>query len=221
MREKIRAAVMAGVVATCAALIGTGSPSASSQQHRLVAVWPMFHHDRALSGRSQFDTGKNRGQLKWAFKTGAAIYSSPVIGTDGTIYFGSNDRNFYALTPDGRLKWKFATDDLIMSSPAIGADGTIYFGGERNFRREHWLQWLFALNPDGTIKWKFASDTYLGRIQSPSIGRDGTIYAGSDTGGLFAIQSQRQIEMDTEHREDKRCSGDWTRRHNLCAHQGR
>jgi hypothetical protein len=34
----------------------------------------MFHHDRALSGRSQFDTGKNRGQLKWAFKTGAAIY---------------------------------------------------------------------------------------------------------------------------------------------------
>ena len=200
MREKIRTAMMAGIVATCAALIGAASPSASSQQHRLVAVWPMFHHDRALSGRSQFDTGDNPGQLKWAFKTGAAIYSSPVIGADGTIYFGSNDRNFYALTPDGRLKWKFATDDLIMSSPAIGADGTIYFGGERNFRREHWLHWLFALNPDGTIKWKFASDTYLGRIQSPVIGRDGTIYAGSDTGGLFAIHPNGKLKwtLNTE-----------------------
>jgi outer membrane protein assembly factor BamB len=213
MREKIRTAVMKGVVATFAALIAAGSPSASSQSEPLAAAWPMFHHDRALSGRSEFDTGDNPGQLKWAFKvllgrrsafTGAAIYSSPAVGADGTIYFGCDDHNFYALTPDGRLKWKFATDDPITSSPAIGADGTIYFGGNRNFRHEHWLEWLFALNPDGTIKWKFASETDLGKnsislasagwIHSPSIGSDGTIYVGSDTGVLFAIHPNGKLK---------------------------
>jgi outer membrane protein assembly factor BamB len=34
---------------------------------------------------------------KWAFKTGAHVYSSPAIGADGTAYIGSDDENFYAI----------------------------------------------------------------------------------------------------------------------------
>ena len=70
--------------------------------------------------------------MKWAFKTQRGISSSPAIGADGTIYFGSEDYNFYAVAPDGRLKWKFKTNYEIRTSPAIGRDGTIYFSGALN-----------------------------------------------------------------------------------------
>jgi outer membrane protein assembly factor BamB len=37
------------------------------------------------------------GTLKWRFKTGGAVVSSPAIDANGTIYFGSNDLYLYAL----------------------------------------------------------------------------------------------------------------------------
>ena len=74
------------------------------------------------------------GTLKWKYKTSAAdslfkeSLSSPVIGSDGTIYVGSNNIYFYAINPDGTLKWKYRTDGSLGFSPAIGNDGTIYVG---------------------------------------------------------------------------------------------
>ena len=56
----------------------------------------------------------------------AYIFSSPAVGADQTIYFGSGNGNFYALTPAGTEKWSFQTGAEIQSSPAIGSDGTIY-----------------------------------------------------------------------------------------------
>ena len=40
-------------------------------------------------------------EKKWAFKTGKGVRSSPAIGSDGTIYVGSDDDNLYAINPDG------------------------------------------------------------------------------------------------------------------------
>ncbi len=38
------------------------------------------------------------GTVKWKLPLGGNVgYCSPAIGTDGTIYFGSKDRNLYAL----------------------------------------------------------------------------------------------------------------------------
>jgi outer membrane protein assembly factor BamB len=115
--------------------------------------------------------------LKWIFATGGWIDSSPAIANDGTIYFGSWDRNFYALTPDGRLKWQFATSNLITTAPAIAADGTIYFGShDKTF---------YALTPDGRLKWKYLTG---GEIDvSPTIAGDGTVYFGSTDGNLHAL----------------------------------
>jgi len=65
---------------------------------------------------------------KWAFKTGGSVWSSPAIGSDGTIYVGSGDNNLYAINPDGSKKWAFKTSGDVDSSPEIGSDGTIYVG---------------------------------------------------------------------------------------------
>jgi len=116
--------------------------------------------------------------LKWSFETGAWIDSSPAIATDGTIYFGSWDTDFYALNPDGSKKWIFATGGIIDSSPAIGADGTIYFGShDKTF---------YALTPDGKLLWKFLTQGQI--ISSPAINLDGTIYFTSTDGNLYAMK---------------------------------
>ena len=103
---------------------------------------------------------------KWSFKTGSDVFSSPAIGSDGTIYVGSSDNNLYAINPDGSKKWAFKTGGDVYSSPAIGSDGTIYVGSRDDY--------LYAINPDGSRKWRFKTGSYV--FSSPAIGSDGTIY---------------------------------------------
>ena len=96
------------------------------------------------------------------------IDSSPAIGTDGTIYFGSHDRKFYALAPDGRKKWEFATGGPIVSSPALNQDQCLYFTSVDGC--------LYALNLDGSLRWRLRTGGIT--ESSPVIGTDGTIYVG-------------------------------------------
>ena len=41
---------------------------------------------------------------------GQGASSSPTIGSNGTIYFGANNSNFYAFGPDGKMKWLFEAE---------------------------------------------------------------------------------------------------------------
>ncbi len=130
--------------------------------------WPMYCHDIRHTGRSPYNTLDTWDEI-WRFKQHVNDYvrGSPIIGDDGTIYFGGAD--FYALYPNGTLKWKY--DDLdfyVWSAPAIDEDGTIYFGDKHGY--------FYAINSNGTLKWQhFFGDDIL---SSPVIGNDGTIYFG-------------------------------------------
>jgi len=124
------------------------------------------------------------GTLKWKYETGGDdIWSSPVIGNDGTIYFGEEigyplGGYINALYPNGTLRWRYKTNHVIYSSPAIGDDGTIYCGS-------HDCN-VYALYPNnGTLKWKFKTGSWV--HGSPTIADDGTIYIGSDDGYLYAL----------------------------------
>jgi hypothetical protein len=65
----------------------------------------------------------------WEFETGDDVESSPAIGTDGTVYVGSNDNKLYAINGKSGVKlWEFETGSYVFSSPAIGSDGTVYVG---------------------------------------------------------------------------------------------
>ena len=66
--------------------------------------------------------------MKWYFETRSLIETSPAIGTDGTIYFGSYDNTFRALNPDGTIRWSLTLENWFPSSPATRADGTVYVG---------------------------------------------------------------------------------------------
>jgi outer membrane protein assembly factor BamB/expansin (peptidoglycan-binding protein) len=114
----------------------------------------------------------------WSYSMGGPVsYSSPAIGSDGTIYIGSQDNNLYAINSTGTFKWKYPTNGVINSSPAIGNDGTIYVGSYDNN--------LYAINPNGTLKWSYPTGAMV--TSSPAIGSDGTIYVGSWNSNLYAI----------------------------------
>jgi len=125
------------------------------------------------------------GSLKWKYKTGYRIESSPAIASDGTVYVGSDDHYLYAINPDGSLKWKYRTGSWIESSPAIASDGTVYVGsGVYIESSDSWDGYLYAINPDGSLKWKYKTGY---RIESsPAIASDGTVYVGSSY-YLYAI----------------------------------
>ncbi|AKB29105.1 cell surface protein [Methanosarcina siciliae T4/M] len=145
--------------------------------------WPKYQRDLCNTGQSPYN-GPQTNNTIWIYTTEGAIYGSPVIGSDGTIYVGnSGDKKVYALNSNGTLRWTYSVGgtDGISSTPAIGSDGTIYIGSG-NYG-------LYALNSDGTLKWKYTTEG--GRIKSsPTIGSDGTIYFGNyDDYKVYALNS--------------------------------
>ena len=143
----------------------------------------------AILVSAPFNTANNLGSLKWKFATGNIVESSPTIGSDGTIYFGSDDGNVYAVDPYGNQKWKFTTQNnsFVRTAPSDWpTDGIIYFGAEggRSYGS------IYALNPDGSEKWfsllEFNVDS------SPAIGSDGSIYFGDAGAAVVALNSSRQ-----------------------------
>ena len=157
-------------------------------EHKQISAyhpWAMFRHDPQHTGRSHYE-GPLEPLLKWTFSTRRSICASPAIGSDGTIYIGSNDKNLYAINPNGRLKWQYKTRGKIVSSLAIGVDGTIYVGS--------WDKNLYAINPDGSKKWKYETG---GKVySSPAIGADGTIYVGSWDKNLYAINLDGSMKWE-------------------------
>ncbi len=116
------------------------------------------------------------GNRKWTFDLSARA-TSPSLGDDGTLYFGSDDNHLYSVSPGGQLNWKFAAEGPVRSVPAITANGEIIFGSSDHN--------LYAVDSLGKLKWRFAAG---GQVFSPTMGADGTIYFQSADGKLYAIQ---------------------------------
>ena len=91
------------------------------------------------------------------------IYTSPVIGADGTIYLGTAGGYIYAFQSarvNSTTKWVYKTDGSIKTQVAIGSDGTLYFGSTdknlyaittRNNNAPCFLRGTMILTTDGEV----------------------------------------------------------------------
>lgn len=146
--------------------------------------WPMFRHDAARS--SIGSNGPENLSLIWTFATEGSVVSSPSI-VDGIAYFGSQDKNIYAVNAwSGTLIWKFATESTIESSPAI-SEGKLCTGGEDGYvycldAYNGKLQWKTFVN--GNLPVTYGSAVML--RSSPAILGD-TVYVGSLDGNIYAL----------------------------------
>jgi len=170
-----------------AACSSTSSPSATPDvPFAKGAPWPKFRGNAAQTGASRVKPTKSGGAM-WAFQTGKGIFSSPVIGADGTIYIGSADRTFYALAADGTLKWKLLTGEIIDSAALLDDRGRVYFGsGDGKLRAldaatgaEAW-----TMHADDPSVNKSFINWFEGNV---AIGPSGQLYVPNDNFFVYAI----------------------------------
>jgi outer membrane protein assembly factor BamB len=198
-----RAALATTLVLLGAAAIPAWAPAVARHYPYAVPVqasspWPEMRRDGRNTGASPI-RGGYRGGRPWSFATGRGIFSTPVIGGDGTVYVGSADGNFYAVAASGRLRWRLRTGGIIDAAAAIGryrpglgtAPITIGSGDERLYHlrsdprpmpRKRRILWRFRPTlppvPGQLVSW------WEGNV---AIGPGGTIYAGNTGGAAYAI----------------------------------
>ena len=174
-----RRAALVVLVAACSATPSASVPTAPG------APWPKLRGDAAQTGRGAAHASTIGGAL-WTFPTGKGVFSSPVVGADGTIYVGSADRTFYAIHEDGTLAWSHTTGEIIDSAALLDDQGRAYVGSGDGH--------LYAFDAaTGEVAWTFAADPpgprsiinwFEGNV---AIGPDGTLYAGNDNFHVYAI----------------------------------
>lgn len=162
-------AVTALILAAIAALAADVSVVAAPQ-------CPMGRYDAQATGRAGAQATYDPA-LEWTIAANAA--AAPVIGEDGTLYFGTDDRCVRAYSGDGSVRWTYRTDTSICGSAAIARDGSIYVGASGQ---------LVGLSAAGVAKW--ANPFRFGANVTPtSVIIDGGDYAyfGTDDKHIYAV----------------------------------
>ena len=118
------------------------------------------------------------------------IHSSAAIGTDGTLYFGSqgDGGRINAISPSGALVWSFPVEGLVEAAPALSGSGMLYFGTNAGFVYAVDTKTVTSMTPpENAFKWR--NEDYEGAsfFSSVALGRDGTLYVGNSEGQLCAF----------------------------------
>ncbi|MEJ2745634.1 MAG: PQQ-binding-like beta-propeller repeat protein, partial [bacterium] len=124
------------------------------------------------------------GALAWTFSTGiasSAHYSSPALGTDGRIYWGTGDVDvLYAVNSNNTFVWSYRVGDTLQASPAIGYVGHIYIGSyDDNF---------YAFTSVGALEWSYLTGDDI--FSSAALSSEGEIYVGSRDDNFYAFNSK-------------------------------
>jgi len=136
--------------------------------------WPMFRNNKEHTGRSNI-SGPAEAPLLWSYATNDAIFSSPCVSTDGSVYVGSHDNYLYSFDIAGRLSWSYAIGIDVSSSPAVDSSGRIY--AMTNEVLFHPANGVYCFSSTGALLWSYR--TLIGSWSSPAIGNDGRISVGA------------------------------------------
>jgi len=168
----------------------------------LAAEPAMFRGDATHSGTYLAAGAPVLHGVRWRFKTGGAVVSSPAV-VDGVVYVGSNDGHVYAVdAASGTQRWKLKTGGRVPSSPAI-AGGRVYVlsydsqfyaidassgavawkfatGGERRFAAKH----LHGAEPAAETM----PDPFDFYLSSPAVSGN-AVFFGSSDGNVYALDA--------------------------------
>jgi outer membrane protein assembly factor BamB len=158
---------------------------------------PTFRMDRRHTGRSPVE-GPRSAELVWSFETRGPITAQAVVGDDGTVYVGSHDGFFYAITSYGQEVWKVRLDGLdgrggeprIYATAAIDADGNIFVGSDADT--------FFSISARGEVRWRLATEGDADT--GATVGPDGTVYFAAGA-SLYAVAPGGVVKWRFEARE--------------------
>ena len=115
------------------------------------------------------------GKLLWKFPTGGWIRSMPAAFHNEKLYFGSIDKNLYAVRTDGTLAWKFRMGD-VAGVPVVN-EGIVYCGSrDANF---------YAIDAEsGRMIWKVPMPNF---VSGQACITDDAIYVGCWDCNLYKL----------------------------------
>ncbi|HNT35460.1 MAG TPA: PQQ-binding-like beta-propeller repeat protein, partial [bacterium] len=118
------------------------------------------------------------GKIQWKFETGLEVIAKPLLLKD-SIFFGSADGNFYAVSSKGKLLWKTPSEsgDGFYSWPAT--DGKNIFSGCDD-------GYIYCFDAaSGNKNWVFKDTGYA--VESAVCFADDVVYAGSWDRYIYAL----------------------------------
>ena len=114
----------------------------------------------------------------WMNYTTSSGWSSPVVGTDGTIYVSFDDPYLRAVEPNGAIKWITRLGVIGGFTLSIDRDNFIYAASDDNY--------VCVVNPNGHEVSRFKGNNW---VSFPAIAEDGTLIVSDANNRVWAITS--------------------------------
>jgi len=136
--------------------------------------------------------------LHWVFTADTEITSSPIIGSNHEIYFGTNNGTMYSIDSEtGNMIWSYDTGAPVNSTGALAEYGTdmdrLYIGNDNGD--------VYALSlSDGTPSWIYNSGS---GVVSSLLYDSGVVYFGTVDGGILRVADTEPM-MAAAQRDDVR-----------------
>jgi outer membrane protein assembly factor BamB len=124
------------------------------------------------------------GDYRWEESVApTTVTTFPVIGENGTVYFGDGLGTLHARNANGTVKWNSTHGISAIDSAVIGAGGYIYCTNGP----------IFRITPDGSTD-KVFTPPGAAVISTPAIGPDGTVYVGTSDAMLYALNPDLTVK---------------------------
>ena len=130
------------------------------------------------------------GRIKWRYpiEGDQGTMESPLVDSDGTIYFGttfgtsglSDGSGFYSISPQGKLNWKYS--DVFYVGPTLNDKGYIFVDKSSE-------NYLASFDYQGNLRWQKREEYSLSQIISDN---EGIVYFGSKN-SVFAYTSDGKM----------------------------
>lgn len=100
------------------------------------------------------------------------ISGTPAIGSDGAVYFASENGILYCLNASLQFSWRFVTTEKIKSSPILTGNDTVIFAAQDGY--------LYCIDSEGLQIW----ETFIGDVFycTPALDANGNIIIGAYDG---------------------------------------
>ena len=130
--------------------------------------WPMRGGNAQRTALSPWPATQS-GSIVWEVELGRPVSSSPVLGSDDTVYVSlsntpQDESGAVVAIKDGQIVFDTILPNQVTSTPAVTDFGTLYVGCKDTF--------FYALDSVGSIEWQYKSGWVR---SSPVITDDGTI----------------------------------------------
>ncbi len=118
-------------------------------------------------------------RIRWVVEFGDVVAAAPSLGPDGTIYVGSHDHTFAAISPAGERLWSATARDFVHAPAAVSDRGIVVgaFDGR-----------VYCFDTAGRERWHRQTDDRI--VAGVAVDRQGNVYAPSADRQLYALDAE-------------------------------